>query len=398
MLRIRKSRYSLIFNYTLLFFAGFMVFSPISSRISFEVLHLPLALPEILFVPFYFKFRKFFDLRINHKIFISGTVIIIILICIAFFVGQFPISSILSTTRGYFYMLVVFSVFKDKSIKNYIYIFYIVLGSSVGWAVLGLISFRNIISGLFFNSSGAVYGNMIALGLMVVIPIIFRKRFLILLSFLITVIISIVAGLRRQIVVVIGVYIFSLFTQLRSSVKRMISLVVSVSFFIGFLIIFFPVTENFIHLNSPLLYKRVFVKSEQLVSDNMGSADQSRIGHFYNFLDNMDNYIFPHGFVSKRTMQDPGAGVFMDSPYLELFYTFGIFFSIPIIIYFFYSIYFHFSNYYKREIRESAVCIAMGGVVLILMFIEGSFLNFVYTTPLTGFVFARIVSRKNLTA
>ena len=53
----------------ILLLCGFIVFSPISSKISMNILNLPLALPEILFLPFYFYLKKRIDLTINKKFF-----------------------------------------------------------------------------------------------------------------------------------------------------------------------------------------------------------------------------------------------------------------------------------------------------------------------------------------
>ncbi len=380
----------------ILFFCGFIVFSPISSQISINILHLPLALPEVLFFPFYFKLRKLFNLKPNSKILFFGSFIIIFLIAISLIVGLFPFTSILSTARGYFYMLLVFSIFKNKMIPNINYIFYIVFGSSVAWMVIGMISLNRLISSTYQSGFSAVYGNMIALALMISITIIYKKKLLTFIALGIAIVIALTSGLRRQISIAFISYVLSFLTQIRFSIKRIFYPSILIFVFATVILFLYPVAMKFTYSISPTLYTRIFVKTEQLLTGQSNASDQTRLNSFHTFSDNIEDYILPRGFVSKRTMQDKGTGLFMDSPYIEFFHTFGLFFSIPLIIYIFSRFKFHFKNYYRNKINESAINFVMAGVIFALMLIEGSFLNFAYTTPITGFVFARIASTKNL--
>lgn len=395
-MKIQKSKYKSRLKYILLFLTGFIVFSPISSFLTINILSLPLALPELLFIPFYFNFRKAFNLKPNTKILLIGLYFLVILAAIAMLVGDFPLTSILSTMRGYAYIILAFSIFINKPIANNNLVFTIALGASFGWMTLGLASMNRIIENTTaHNESLAVYGNMIALALAISIPIIYKKKLFTYIILFITIVITLTAGLRRQIAISFLSYILSFFTQLNLNLKRIASVIISF-FIISFLIIsFLPTARNFIEKTSHTLYVRTFVKTEMLLQGNTNLGDDTRLKSFNNFIDNFNDYLLPRGLVSKRAGKDKKAGLFMDSPYLEFFHTFGLFFSLPIIIYFFSSLFYHIKNYYKNHIKESAICLVMGGVILLLILIEGSFLNFVYTTPITGFVLARLASRRN---
>lgn len=395
MLKVNKTKYQKHWDCLILFLCGLLVFSPVSSHISLSILNLPLALPELLFLPFYPKVRKLFDLKVNLRILLIGSYLILFLIAISVLVGLFPFSSILSTARGYFYMLLFFSIFINKPIRNFDHIFYVVFGSSIGWMILGIFTFNQILHNTYSGESFAVYGNMIALGLTIAISIIYKKKMLSFITFGIVLIISMTAGLRRQIFISLAAFILSFFTQIGFSIKRFLTVsIVLVSITIA-LIQLYPVAKEFAVNVSPVIHTRLFVKSEQLIDGNLNEGDQNRLSAFKTFTNNMTNYILPKGFVSKRTNQDANTGQFMDSPYIELFHTLGLVFSLPIIFYFILSLHFHFKNYYRRKINESAVWLVMGSLIVILMLIEGSFLNFVYTTPITGFVFARLATRRN---
>ena len=63
-----KKRKSRIIDLIYLFMCGFFVFSPLSSFISLTIFKLPLAIPELLFIPFYFRLKKIFDLSGMNKI------------------------------------------------------------------------------------------------------------------------------------------------------------------------------------------------------------------------------------------------------------------------------------------------------------------------------------------
>ena len=372
-------------DYIFLFLCGFIVFSPVSSYISLNLLKLPLALPELLFIPFYWRFKKIFDFKINKKIFLIGLYIILFLIAIAFIVGKFPVTSILSTVRGYLYMLLVFSLFLNKHISNINNIFYIALGSSIGWMSQGILSVENLVTNVNNDTLDVtVYGNMITLALMIAIPIIYRKKMWIFLTLAISLIISTSVALRRQLLITAITYVGSLLTQMKFNVKRIISLTVVVLFLSIIILNFMPIAEEFTKNVSPVLHRRIFIRTELFLSGDFTEGDQTRFKSIHKFINNIDNYILPHGFVSKRTRLDSNTGIF------------GIILLFPLFLFFLRHLIFHVINYYKYNNRESALCTNMGIIIIVLLFVEGTFLSYAYATPLTGFVLSRIFSRKNL--
>ena len=396
MQKIRNKKKRVDLSNIIYFLCGFIVFSPISSYLSQSILNLPLALPEIFFIPFYFSLKKRINLKPNYRILSTGSFFLIFLIAIALLVGLFPFSSILSTARGYFYMILVFSIFKNKQIPNIDIVFYITFGATLAWMMFSLMSFNQILSNLSDGQSLAVYGNMIALGLFVSVSVLYKDKFLVFLGFIVVLIISITAGLRRQMLVAITSYILSILLLFNFTFKRVFKIAVAIALVSIFLINTFPIADSYIEKVSPTLHMRMFKKTELLITGDVSISDQTRLNSFDSFVNNLEDYVLPRGLVSKRTMQDEGTGLFMDSPYVEILHTFGLIFTIPILIYLFSCIIFHFKNYYQNKVKESSLWVVMGCVVIVLLLIEGSFLNFTYATPITGFVFARLASRKNL--
>ena len=379
----------------ILLLCGFLVFSPLSSRISQDILQLPLALPELIFVPFYFFLKRDFDITVNKKIFVIGCFLILLLTAISFVVGNFKVYSILSTARGYFYMLLFFSIFKNKKITSIYSILYISLGSVIGWLYFSLSSVTVLINNISDNPS-AIYGNMINLSLAMSIPIIFKKRKYIVITFAAGLLLSLSTGTRRQIIIYLMSLVLSYLITVRLTIKSITKVIVSIIAFNYLLIFFLPNANQYVYDISPLLHKRIFVKSEQLISGIENDSDYIRKSALFEFAESYTEYIIPRGFVSKRTMADKGTGKYMDSPYYEIFYTFGLFGGVFIFSLLIRKLFFHLKNYYFKGVTESGVCVVSIIVIFVLIMVEGSFLNWSYITPCTGFILARIFSSKNL--
>lgn len=51
-------------------------------------------------------------------------------------------------------------------------------------------------------------------------------------------------------------------------------------------------------------------------------------------FDNLNDYLYPRGFVSKQTNTDINTGIYNDLPLLELCYSFGVIITFVILLYF----------------------------------------------------------------
>lgn len=381
----------------ILLLCGFIVFSPISSKIMINFLKLPLALPEVLFFPFYFFLKERIDLTINKKTFLIGLFLIAFLVLIGFLVDNFPPSSILSTARGYLYMLLSFSIFINKDLKNIFYIMFIAFGSTIGWLFDSLLFVNELANGtLSADKTLAVYGNMIMLSLTMSIPLIFNKSRYIFFTLIGGFLLSFSTGIRRQIIIFVTAYLLSFFLAIKWSLRGITKTILFGFISFSFLLAVYPIAEKFIYDISPVLHLRVFVKTEQLIAGEENASDNLRNESISNFLDSFEDNLLPRGFVSKRTMEDEGTGIYMDSPFYEIFYTFSIIGALIIFAMLFKKTFFHLKNFLFYDVSESGVCVVSASTLLILLMVEGSFLNYAYITPCTGFVLARIFSKKNL--
>jgi hypothetical protein len=361
-----------------------------------DILGFPLALPELFFIPFYFYFKNKIDLRVNKKVFIIGLSLIIFLIAISFLVDNYRPSSVLSTARGYFHIVLFFSIFINKKIENIRYIMFIAFGSVLGWLFESVTFVNELIRDVMFDKTSAVYGNMIMVSLAMSIPLIFKKTKYVYLALVIGMLLSFSSGIRRLILIFLTSFAFSFFLAIERSFIGISKALIIFMMSFSFIILIFPIAEEAVYNVSPTLFKRVFVKSEQFIMGEENYGDNVRKNSIMEFSNSFEENLLPRGFVTKRTMQDKDAGLYMDSPYYEIFYTFGIGGALLFFVLFTRKILFHFKNYFLYNVKESAVCIVSASTIIILIMIEGSFLNFAYVTPCTGFVLARIFSNNNL--
>ncbi len=357
-----------------------------------QFLHLPLALPELLFIPFIYLLRHRLDLRIKlTKPAIYLFCLLLLLLIIGFLLQNFRASSILSTSRGYLYMLLSFAVFSGKNKTSMHDIMLICLGSVVGWCVLSIEQF-NLITRLAIDedNSLSVSGNMVALVLLVSIAIINKNNKVIILAIFLGLVLSLTTGLRRQIIVFFLAVVISYFFILTSRKGNGLKIFLIIGTFGLSLVIIYPIVDNYINDISPILHQRIFSKSEQFLTGDLSEADKIRRDFINQFLNNLDKYILPQGFVSKRTMEDVGTGIYMDFPVLELAYTLGLIILVTFVFFYFKNILKHCKNYYRNHKTESAVWATTAIVLFALLFLEGSNLNYSYITPFTGMVLGKI--------
>ena len=102
-----------------LFLMGFVVFSPLSSFITMDIFHLPISLPEVLFllfIPFCRKYFRFSSLkRVQTFVLLWVWVILIVL---AVLVGRYSLYAILATARSYLYLFLFYLLFcKDNNVS-----------------------------------------------------------------------------------------------------------------------------------------------------------------------------------------------------------------------------------------------------------------------------------------
>jgi len=364
----------------LLFFIGLLL-SPMSTYI-FHGIGFPIVLPELIFIPILFYKYKYLGISFVRKPAFSLSIIATVLLILFSFITQdISIVAAISTARSFLIVFVFYDIgLKIRFDENFIRVCLIIsLGSIIGWS---LNNYLTIATGAYLKGNGILYGNMIAIPLCFASSLLFMSNYWIFaLAFLDNIYLSMTSGLRRQILVsAISALLSMLFATVSGfSFKKQ---VVSIAIVAG-LVVALPYMGSYLLDNNELLYNRVVLRTINLTEGVSNEGDDTRSSNSTKFIDEADQLIIPHGFVSFQTDKG-GKGVFVDSPTYMLAYTFGL---IPFL---FYMLYYLarlgrcFIKAFLKRSKEYGFIFITSSVVFILHFVESSMFSFSFTAPMTG--------------
>jgi len=370
---------------------GTVIFSPLIVNITMQILGFPFMVPELFFIPLFLIYKKDIQIKINYSCLFIAIICLLLLLSISLLKNKFAIGAIVSTFRGYLYMFIAFSFFYNQKLRSLDWLFYLSIGSLLGWIMVSI----HVISNSLIDIK-AVTGNITALIFVISIPVILRKDKYLIPVIIICTILLIFSGMRRLIVVAIVTFGLSLLlTILKQKIKNKIKYILfTIAVFAGYLFLY-PTIETMLVNNSPELYRRLILKSELLLNNNASESDQFRHNMLVDFTKNIGNDIFPKGYVTKRSLDND---IYIDFPIYELSYMLGVFIFIILVLLLIFRLGVHLRQFLLLGVRESGLCVIWGSVIILLLFIEGTFLNYPFVTPFTGYVLARIFSSKNLIA
>ena len=357
---------------------GCVVFSPLSSVITMKILHFPISFPEILFVlflPFCTKYFHFSSLKRRQTILFIF--IWILLIIIGILVGKYSNYAILSTARSYLYLVVFYLLFCKSNNVTVEIVYYICIGAFFGWLIDAFISFKFItLSGDILNVS---YGPMLCIPILLGVQVMTGRYKTLFFMLLLSIVLMVLSGMRRQMLITL------------MNKKIFLKYLVIISSIVTVIAISFPTIENLIKSFSGEVYFRVISKTESFIQGELTEGDEIRKDYISDFIENIDTYIFPHGFVSKQTATDPATGKFNDLPILEISVTIGFLGTLFLIIYFTVAACKCFKSIYTHLLPDICFVFVLSyAVIVVLLFIEGSFLTFPYAVPYTGYCLGQL--------
>lgn len=291
-------------------------------------------------------------------------------------------------------MLLSFAIFKGENRVSVHDIMLISFGSVLGWCVVSIGRFIEISHGVHMEGSFTSYGNLVTLALLVIISIVSNNRLFTFLGIVTGMILSFTTGLRRQIIVFAVSLFVSIIFRFKDRITKSIKTFLVVLFLtLGFMASYKSIS-GYVKEKAPVLHFRIFTRTEQFLTGKFAQSDQYRRKTINTYFKSINTYFFPRGFVSKRTMQDADAGLYMDFPIIELSYMLGIFILALFLISFFYYLFRHMICFFRYDNRESLIWSISGFILLILLFLEGTNLNYAYITPFTGMVLGKVYTLK----
>lgn len=372
----------LIFKYLLF---GGIVFSPMSSFITMDVFHLPISLPEVLFILFLPFCRKEFHFNTLQRKQTWITVLAwLSLIAMAFIVGKYLPYAILSTARSYLYLILFYLLFCNENNISVNTVYYICIGAFSGWLIDAFISFKTYT--LAGNGAAVSYGPMLCIPIIIGVQILKGKYKSLILMLLFSALLMVLSGMRRQMLITIVSFLVAFIYEAIRNKTNLIKISIGTLLISLIIALNFPFIEGTIKSYSGELYFRVITKTESFLQGEENEGDNIRRELIHKYIDNMGSYIIPQGFVSKQTATDHDTGNFNDLPMLEVSQTFSLWGALLFILYFIYTAYRCYILTKKGFYEETILIFPLSFVIiLILLFLEGSFLTFPYAVPFTGY-------------
>lgn len=376
-MRIKKN-----YKTAFIFLLGFFLFGPFASNLFHDVLHFPMVIPEVFYIPILYKYYSKLGISFKRKPDFSKILVLwFLFLLIAVIWGTYDIIAICSTARSFLWVGVFYIVGKYIVVNRSFLIFLLItsIGSLVGWCFSAFLNFKIM---LLNPEESVVYGNMIAIAYAFSLLLLYHRNYFILaLLFVINVFLSFTTALRRQIAVSIGSIALSI--SLLTIKYRKVSYLLLVVFLSIPLYVVLPQIENFVKEANPYLHHRIFERSEQALQNDLKSSDQGRINHQYYIFTEIPSLIIPHGYISQNTTRDK-TGIYNDVPTLMLAHTFGIIFFYIYAIYYLKGLLKAFFRFQKFDNEYYGVLFVVGTVVLFLHLIEASMFIYTYTCPMTG--------------
>lgn len=379
-----------------LFLFGLFAFSPVSTYIFTRLLNTSNWI-EIFIILFYILYKKKLALKLYLSIGICFcAILIILLLCLGILSNNFNVYGIFSNSRNYILLLICYSVFKNNDKINLCHMLCLCMGSVFGWLIVARYQFNEFV--LTQDGNGATYGGLIPLSLLIIVGIIFKRHALLLVALCMGGALVVFAAIRRQMISMA----FSLLGA--SLIKKGIKPLIKGLVFLGILITIIsfswkPLSYK-IQSISPDIYVRVFYKTENLfqVSKQFrNESDTTRFSLISQLTDPsviFDDFLLPHGFVSKQVYTDIGTGRYIDCPMLEMYYTLSFGGAVLLSILYLWHVFYHICNYFKHDVKSSAVWSILGLNMYFLLFIDGSFISYVNFIPFTAYALVNIFSRR----
>ena len=379
---------------------GFFVFSSLSTTIMQDYLNFPISLPELLLIPFFFLLRKkitTIEFKSRH-LFITIT-ILLLLLGIGLVYDEFSLYGMLSSTRSWFYLFVCMLAFSRPNQISNNDLMWLSFGSILAWLVDSLMNYQKTIAFAAVDEQFLTYGLMLAVPVFLSLTINKSYYILSLIGFLIISSIVVFAGIRRLLIVLL----LSIITTIILSLIRKKKRVFSYTFFIilgsAIIISVLPIIKEYVYQTSSVMYYRVFQRTENfLESGDSGSrGDESRKRHLNAFFDNIEDYTLPRGMVSPKTKQGMTTGTFNDYPIYQLSWIFGWPIAFLILSYFFRVLFLNLRKYNRKNDEAAFLSVNCIMVMFMLLFLEGTYIEYPYATPITGVLLGRAILNSKYT-
>lgn len=388
----KNQRSTSLKNDILFLLMGFFVFSELGSIIILNYLHFPISLPELLLLPFVIILKeKMLSVKFKLNDFVVSIYILLILLAIGLICGRYSLFAMLSSSRAWFYLFIFCFAFSRPNKFTNSDLLWLSIGSLIAWLVESVMNYQTMLVAALDGDSVVTYGLMLAVPIFFSISI-YRERYLIMTIGVLLISATVIfSGIRRLLAIAIISLLVALIFKIVKSKKQIFSFVLVGFLVVGAIGITLPMVSDYVKSTSPTMYYRVFEKTEVFFETGGAgnNADRSRLNHFHQFSDEFMDYTIPYGMVSLQTSTDNGAGVFNDFPLYQLCWIFSWPITLLILYHICLLLYRNIRKYVKMNDESSFVSINAIICMLMLLFLEGTYIEYPFATPITGLLLGR---------
>lgn len=317
-------------RYAFLFFVtGFLGLSSFGSYL-FNLINFPIYLPELFFLPFFIVFLKG-----KIKIYRFTPCVLFLLFCELFSVVVGIINTgdpfnIITCIRPLFYFtLICYSMGQTGRYLPLGYVFLMCVGSQVGEIVNKLLTYAS------FSSVDHI--NWVTLCVMVLIPVVQKKRAMTIASALFGISCAFFSLYRRILLfLIVALLIAYLYYIVKSySIKKLLALLV------GFLGLFVLLQNSetmtlaiakFLGLDTSFIQYRFIEKSQSIVTGQLSFSDTDRMNIYSELITTFREKMMMIGPVGKAVDINRYFGKYTDVPMIFLYDVFGSILAWPIVL------------------------------------------------------------------
>lgn len=266
-------------------------------------------------------------------------------------------------------------------------IFILATGATLGWLLTSIIGFRTV---TLMGKINMAYGPMLVIPLGYGYAMLSKRMKIGIVLFVVLAFIGVIGALRRELAVLIFTTIMILSYMAVNHFNRFFKSMIAFICISFIIFININAITSAIEQSSHTLYNRVVTKTESMFNGKSNQGDKMRVDFINNLINSLDNYIVPKGFVSKQFSWKNKLGEFNDLPLKEVLHVFSIWIVAFMFFYFSYLSYIILKRKNNVAFCDRATLIIGYLNILLLLFIEGSFLTYPYVAIYTGYILGGI--------
>jgi len=372
---------------------GMIALSEWSYYLLCDVLKLPFYAYEIFFIPliFIYKDRIINGLRRIRKNYLLGFYFLLLFLVLGITVNMEYTFEQITTYRTLFYVFFFMYFFSAEKGFNITKLQILCVGASVGQFL-----FIQTVN----SSANQTAVNIVALALMVIIPVVKNNVSEVIISSLFALLLSFRSSFRINIVIVLLALVVSLLysVMIRKKIKALVISIVCITMGVVFALTFDDIVVflvDVLGIDNPMSIYRITNRLEALFqADFQSSQDTIRFKLLGMVFSEFIPCLIPCGLIGKAINM---YGRYKDAPIVFFYHAFGSPVTIILLAVVFMRAIKYVYKYLFIERGELAIFGLMFPLLVVLFFLNGTFIMNTYEACLTGIILGYWFNKNKLT-